>query len=328
MNTQAHKARINLMKFTVIVGFVLMGIKFCSWYFTKSNAILTDALESIINVVAGAFALYSLYYAAKPRDEDHPYGHGKIEFFSAGIEGSLIFIAGLSMVAKAVYGFFHPAQLDKIDLGVALSAFTALVNFFLGRHLLKTGRQSNNAVLIADGKHLVSDTISTIGLIAGLLIIFFTGKFWLDNLVTILLGCWIIFTGFKLVRESVGNLLDEADMEVVNSLIEILNVNRKQNWIDIHNLRVLKYGSHLHIDMHATFPYYMSLEESHEEVHAIENLIKEKTGNEVELFIHADPCIESSCAVCLVNNCPVRKFPFREKLEWKLENVLPDAKHK
>jgi cation diffusion facilitator family transporter len=145
------------MKMAVAIGVILMAAKFVAWQLTQSNAILTDALESIINVVAGSFALYSLYYASKPKDEDHPYGHGKIEFFSAGIEGALIFIAGLGMVIKAAYSFFHPAILEKIDLGIYLSIATAAVNFFLGRHLISLGKKSRSTTLVADGKHLISD---------------------------------------------------------------------------------------------------------------------------------------------------------------------------
>ena len=204
------------------------------------TACLHVYLLTYVHVVGGGFALYSLYYAAKPSDEDHPYGHGKIEFFSAGIEGTLIFIAGIGMVAKAIYGFYFPTNIEKINVGLALSCFTAIINYLLGKKLLQIGKESNNTILIADGKHLISDTISTIGLIAGLIVILVTGKFWLDNIITILLGSWIVYTGFKLVRESVGNLLDEADMKIVKDITKILHQNRKENWIDIHNLRVLK----------------------------------------------------------------------------------------
>jgi cation diffusion facilitator family transporter len=319
--------KLRLMVIVVIVGIALMMVKFIAWYFTKSNAILTDALESIINVVAGLFALFSVHYASKPRDVDHPYGHGKIEFFSAGIEGSLIFIAGLSMIIKAVYGFFHEVKLEKMDFGLWLSVFTALVNFLMGKVLVNQGSKHNSPTLMADGKHLISDTISTVGLVVGLLIIIFTGMFWIDNLLTILLGAWIIYTGFKLVRESVGNLLDETDMEVVENIIKVVNSNRSDKWIDMHNLRALKYGAHLHIDCHITLPFYYSLEEAHDEITKIENLIKTTTENEVELFIHADPCIPSSCAICSLKECPVRKHDFVKLKEWNADNVLPDSKH-
>ncbi|MFN5182235.1 MAG: cation diffusion facilitator family transporter [Bacteroidota bacterium] len=320
-------SKTRIMLIVVIIGVLLMVIKFFAWYITKSNAILTDALESIINVVAGFFALFSVHYASKPKDVDHPYGHGKIEFFSAGIEGSLIFIAGISMVIKAGYGFFHKTVLEQIDFGLWLSVFTALVNFIMGRVLINHGNKQNSPTLIADGKHLVSDTISTVGLVVGLLIILLTGKFWIDNLLTVFLGLWIIYTGFNLVRESVGNLLDETDMQVVNNVINHVNQNRSEKWIDMHNLRVLKHGSYLHIDCHITLPFYFSLEEAHDEVTKIENLIKKDSDNEVDLFIHSDPCIPSSCAICRINDCPVRKQEFVSKKEWTSENVLPDRKH-
>ena len=320
-------SRIRAMLMALLIGIFLMMIKFLSWYLTDSNAILTDALESIINVVAGSFALYSVYYASRPRDENHPYGHGKIEFLSAGIEGTLILLAGLTMLIKAVYGFYKPAELENLDWGLYLSAFAAAVNFFVGRFLLRRGKKLHSATLIADGKHLLSDTISTAGLIAGLLVIYFTGLDWLDNVITILLGIWIIVAGFKLVRESVGNLMDETDKEVVASIIKILNENRRENWIDIHNLRVVKYGAHLHIDCHLTLPHYLTLQEAHKEVHAVEDLVRENTENEVELFIHADPCLPPSCTVCTKENCSVRQKDFIRRTEWDLKNVLPDKKH-
>ncbi len=320
-------ANHRVMKIVLLVGIILMILKFVAWYITKSNAILTDALESIINVVAGGFALYSLNYASKPKDANHPYGHGKIEFFSAGIEGSLIFIAGLSMVIMAIYGFFQKKELESLDIGILLSLFTAAANFIMGRVLIRQGTKMHSATLVADGKHLISDVISSIGMIVGLLIIYFTGRFWIDNVLTILLGAWIIITGFLLVRESVANLLDETDLKAVESIVEILNKNRRENWIDVHNLRLLKYGAHLHMDCHLTLPYYLTLEQSHDEITKLETLVNEKAGKEVELFIHADPCVPESCPVCTIHSCPVRKKPFNKKIEWNLSSVLPDKKH-
>ena len=113
----------------------------------------------------------------------------------------------------------------------------------------------------------------------------------------------------------------------LNQVVEILNTNRREKWIDMHNLRVLKYGSHLHVDSHITLPWYEKLEDSHIEVTAVENLIKEKLEGEVEFFIHADPCLPNSCPICSVKNCIARKAEFVKQLEWTLENMLPDAKH-
>jgi cation diffusion facilitator family transporter len=304
-----------------------MIIKFSAYYITHSNAILTDAMESIINVVAGAFALYSIYYSIKPKDKDHPYGHGKIEYLSAGLEGGMILIAGASIFYKAIQGFLHPVMINDIDTGLYISAFAGFCNFLMGRYLIVQGTKFNSALMIADGKHLISDTVSSIGLVAGLIVIYFTKIYWLDNLVALIFATFIFYTGYKLIRESINNLLDEADYEKLNQVVNILNKNRREKWIDMHKLRVLKYGSHLHIDAHITLPWYDKLEESHIEVTAVENLIKKELQGEVEFFIHADPCLPISCPICILQNCPVRQHELVKRLDWTLDNMLPDRKH-
>lgn len=310
------------------IGLVLMGVKFLAWWLTGSVAILTDALESIINVVAGVFALLSVYYAAQPRDEDHPYGHGKIEYLSAGFEGGLILIAGISIIVKAVSGFFHPKQLEALDAGIWLSGGAGLVNFIMGASLVSKGKKLHSMVLVADGKHLISDTLSSIGLVAGLVVILFTKLYWLDNAISIVFGGFILFTGYRLVRQAMSSLLDQADYEKLDQLIAIFNKHRRPMWIDIHNLRVLKYGSQLHVDAHLTLPWYLSLEQAHDEVVALQQIIKQNMEGDIEFFIHADPCLPASCPVCSVETCDVRKAPYAKKIDWNIDNLLPDRKHK
>ncbi len=312
-----------MLFFSVIITIV----KFTAYIITHSNAILTDALENIINVVAGAFALFSVYYASLPKDENHPYGHGKVEFFSVGVEGGLIILAGGGIIIKAVMGFFHRVEIEQIDLGLYITIFGGLANFLMGQYLIKQGKKRSSVLMVADGKHLLTDTISSIGLIIGLGVIYLTKIFWLDNVVAILLGLYILFAGYKLLKESVNNLLDEADYEKLKDLVLILNENRNDKWIDMHNLRVLKYGAHLHIDAHITLPWYEKLEDSHKEVMAVERLIQDKLEGEVELFIHADPCLESSCPICIIKDCKERKSALVTRLDWTMKNLLPDKKH-
>lgn len=312
----------------LIFSILIMGVKFVAYLITHSNAILTDALESIINVVAGSFALFSVYYAAQPKDENHPYGHGKIEYLAVGIEGGLIIIAGGAIFIKSIMGFFHPKAIESVDIGVFISIFAGVANYFMGTFLIKKGKSHNSSLMVADGKHLMTDTVSSIGLIIGLIIIYYTKIYWLDNLIAIFFGVYIFVTGYKLLKESVNNLLDEADYEQLNTVVEILNSNRREKWIDMHNLRVLKYGSHLHIDAHITLPWYDNLEASHAEVTAVENLITDKLEGEVEFFIHADPCLPLSCPICPIKDCSVRKGVFAKQLIWNLENMLPDRKHR
>jgi cation diffusion facilitator family transporter len=312
----------------LIISIILLAIKFTAWYITRSNAILTDALESIVNVVAGSFALFSIYYASLPSDENHPYGHGKVEFLSSGFEGGLIFIAGMAIIANSVWAFFLPPKLQQVETGVWLSAATGAVNFIMGKYLVSRGKKTHSLLMTANGKHLISDTVSSIGLVAGLFLIILTGKLWLDNLIAIIFGLIILITGFGLLKKSVTSLLDEADEEKLVLLVTELNKHRQEKWIDIHNLRVIKYGPNLHVDCHITLPWYDSLEESHSEVDAVEKLVRKSLGRNVEFFIHADPCImPKSCTVCQLTNCSYRKVPMQKKVEWELSNMLPNKKH-
>jgi cation diffusion facilitator family transporter len=325
--TQTIQPKIRLMWVILLISLILTCLKFFAWHQTNSNAVLTDALESIINLVAGGFALYSIYYASRPKDEDHPYGHGKIEFISAGFEGALITIAGIGIVIKAISDFFIPLQIQKLDIALVFVAIGAFCNFFMGKLLVKEGKKHDSASMTADGKHLLTDTLSGIGLLVGLILIHFTGLLWLDNVIAFIYGTFIAHTGYVMLKSSVSNLLDEADHEKLNQVIELLNKKRREKWIDIHKLRVLKYGAQLHIDCHITLPWYDSLEESHAEVAILEELIKEDFEGEVEFFIHSDPCIPSSCPVCPLASCKYRKYVFSTKLDWTIENMLPDKKH-
>ncbi|HEU4719683.1 MAG TPA: cation diffusion facilitator family transporter, partial [Bacteroidia bacterium] len=202
------QSKVKIMRLMLVFSTLLLCLKFFSWWLTKSNAILTDALESIVNVVAGAFALFSISYAAKPRDKEHPYGHGKIEFVSAGFEGALIFFAGGVIIYEAIKGFIFPHAIAKADIGAFLSAASGLCNFGMGYFLVKRGKKQHSALMEASGKHLISDTVSSIGLVVGLYLIYVTGLSWIDNALAVTFGSYIIYTGFRIVRESLGNLLD------------------------------------------------------------------------------------------------------------------------
>ncbi len=321
------RKKIKILSITLFISSVLMLIKFAAWIITHSNAILTDALESIVNVFAGAFALYSVRYAAKPKDEDHPYGHGKIEFLSVGLEGTLIAIAGISIVVKSVYNLYYPHEIDSLDIGLYLTLFTGLVNLIMGFYLQKKGKELHSVTLTADGKHIISDAYSSGGLIIGIILIWISGISWMDSVVAILFGLFILYTGYKLMRKSLAGVLDEVDYALVNEIVEVLNKNRKEEWIDIHNFRVIKYGSNLHIDCHITLPWYYSLEQSHSLVTEVENILTKESENHVEVFIHADPCLPVSCSICSLKNCAERKHDFVKRIEWTNEVILKNKKH-
>jgi cation diffusion facilitator family transporter len=302
-------------------------VKLAAWFITNSLAILTDALESIVNIVAGFLGLYSLSLSAKPKDADHPYGHGKVEFISAAIEGTLIITAGFFIIYKAVQNFFYPHEIAKLNLGILLVLATAVVNFIAGSICLATGKRNKSLQLIAGGKHLITDTYSTIGIVAGLAVIYFTGYTLIDNLIACIVAIIIIYTGYTIVRPSIAGIMDEADKTLLNDIVACLNKNRRENWIDIHNMRIIKYGSTLHCDCHLTVPWYLNVREAHAEIEALGALIKNEFGEAVELFVHSDGCQEYSCRICSKQNCMVRLHPFEKRVTWTIENISYDAKH-
>lgn len=311
----------------LLTGIVLMCIKFLAWYFSHSNAILTDALESIVNVLAAGFTLYSFYFAVKPKDKEHPYGHGKIEFIAAGIEGGLIGIAGLIMMVKSSNDFFASNNIHQLDFGIILVTIAGTINYLLGYFMVKKGKSVRSMALVAGGRHLQSDGYTSAGLIIGLLVVYLSQILWLDNVVAILLGLILIFSCISIIRKSIGGIMDEADMELVEDVIKSLKENRSINWIDIHNLRVIKYGDSLHIDCHVTLPWYLNLQEAHDEMDKIQLAVEKNMETKVEFFIHNDPCLPKSCTICRISDCKVRKNDFVKEIEWNLDNLITNQKH-
>jgi cation diffusion facilitator family transporter len=324
---QNAQVNLKLQRIVTIVAVLLFGIKMLAWWLTRSVSILTDALESTVNVVAGFISLYSLYIASKPRDEDHPYGHGKAEFVSAAVEGSMITIAGFIIIYESIHNLISPTRLLRLDSGIILISITAAINYFVGWRCVKTGRNNNSLALIASGKHLQSDTYSTVGIVAGLILIYFTGWTKLDAILAIGFAFFIMYTGYTIIRSSVEGIMDKADMELLKKLVGYLNKNRRVNWIDLHNVRIIKFGSIIHLDAHLTVPWYLNVHEAHLEVDELSRLIKNEFGESLEMFIHTDGCLDFSCNICSKENCVQRKHTQKEKVEWTVENIISDKKH-
>lgn len=321
------KENIRVQKFIVVVAVILFVLKLTAWYFTGSVAVLTDGLESIVNVISGFIGLYSLYLSAKPKDSNHPYGHGKVEFISAGIEGALIFVAGLLIIMEAIKSFIDPEPLRSLDLGIILVAISAVINYAFGYWAYQTGKRNDSLALQASGKHLQTDTYTTFGIIAGLVFIRFTGIEWVDGVVAIFFALLIMRMGVRILRQAVAGIMDESDEDLLDEMIEFLQENRDPKWIDLHNLRIIKYGRILHVDCHLTLPWYLTVKEAHAELDNIEELITKKFGNRIEIFIHTDYCMEFSCRLCQIENCDVRQHKFEEAIKWTTENVASDGKH-
>lgn len=320
-------SNLRLQRTIAIASSLLLIAKFWAYYLTNSVAVLTDALESIANVVAGFIGLYSLYVAAKPRDVDHPYGHGKAEFISAAVEGTMVLSAGVLIVYSAVQNWIEPQPIHELDKGIYLVGATAVVNWLLGFFSLQQGRKNGSLALMASGKHLQTDTYSTLGIIVGLLLITYTGWLWIDSAVAIGFGLFIVYTGYKILRVSLAGIMDEADMELLEKMVDVLEKARHDNWVDLHNLRVIKYGNVLHVDCHLTVPWYLNVHQAHAEIDALRSLIQNNFGETLELFAHSDGCLYSQCHICKKDDCPVRQHPFECVVDWNLDTALQNKKH-
>lgn len=325
---QTAKQNYRIQKWITLLSVVLFAAKIIAYYLTHSLSILSDALESIVNVLAGFIGLYSLYVAAKPKDIEHPYGHGKAEFISAAAEGALIIAAGFLILYETFQNFIQNKPLQQLDTGLYVIAATAVVNYITGFICIKKGKQNKSVALQATGRHLQIDTLSTLIIIAALSVMLFSQLFWLDKAVAFIMSLIIMYNGYKIIRQSLAGIMDEADMELLQNLVSVLNISRRENWIDLHNLRVIKYGRVLHIDCHLTVPWYMNVIEAHAEVEALMALIKKEFDDAIEMFVHTDACLDFSCNICIKENCAVRKHTFNKKIEWTFENIIADKKHK
>ena len=323
-----QQVNIRVQTWVVAASVVLFALKVLAYYLTNSVAILTDALESTVNVVTGFTGLFALRVAARPRDENHPYGHGKAELVSASLEGILIIVAGLIIVYESLINLQHKHEVQHLDSGMLIVGFAALANFALGAWCLSVGKRNHSIALQATGKHLQSDTWTTAGIIAGLLLLRFTGIGWIDSAVALLFATWIIIEGIAILRSTISGIMDESDASLVENMVEHLNKQRRDNWIDLHNLRTLKFGNTLHVDCHLTVPWYFEIRAGHDEAAALEAQIDQFFEHHIETFVHLDACVPpQSCRICSVAHCTKRESPFEDKINWTVDNVTRNAKH-
>lgn len=301
---------------SMAVGVALLAAKFFAYHLTGSSAILSDALESIINVAASGFALISIVTAARPPDESHPYGHGKIEFFSAGFEGALIILAAAGIFYTGIERIFRPQGLPNLGDGIAILGATAAINLIVGVLLFCTGKKTDSLTLVADGKHLLTDVYTSGGIIVGLFLVPVTGWYRLDGVIACLVGINILVTGVGLVRTSFAGLMDESDPVLLEKITELLSRHRKEIWIDIHQLRSWKAGNHVHIDLHLVLPRDLDLYHAHEEAKQVELILANHFEGNAGILVHIDPCTAPDCPVCQKTRCEMRSAAAQQAVPW------------
>ena len=320
---------IRIQRYIAILSVVLFAAKMLAWWLTNSVTVLTDALEGIVNLVAGFLGLYSVVLSARPRDTDHPYGHGKVEFISSAIEGTLIIIAGCVIVYQALHNLFIPHTLQNLNIGLAIVSVAGLANYIAGTYAVKQGQKLNSMVLTSAGAHLLTDAYSTIAVMVGVTILLLTGNHWpwIDGVVALCFAIITIRTGYKVLRRSISGMMDEMDLGTLDKVITLLQEHRRPQWVDLHNLRVIQYGSLMHIDAHMTLPWYHQVADADKEIHYLEALVRSNLNDQAELFIHIDSCMPYQCKLCAMPQCPERQEPLQAQLQWDINNVWTDSKH-
>ena len=322
------RVRVRAGLLSLAVAIVLLAAKYQAYRMTGSTAILSDALESIVNVVAAVFALGGIAFAAQPADRNHPFGHGKIEFFSAAFEGGLIAFAAVLIIYEVIQAILRGAEMRSLDAGLAIVLAAGLVNLGLGLYLLRVGRAYRSLTLVADGKHVLSDFWTSVGIVVGLLLVRFTGIWWFDPLTAAVVALNLMWTGFRLVRHAAGGLLDEEDTALLSRLLAALDSRLGQGVIRVHHLRAIRAGRFHHVEAHLVVPEFWSVERAHELSEDLAARVITELGVEGELVFHTDPCHRIYCAMCDLDVCMIRREPFRGRPPLSLEEaVQPDMPH-
>lgn len=320
-NVNQIKIRKRAAIISLVVGFSMFIFKIGAYLITGSAAIFSDAAESVVHVMATSMALYSIILSSRPADESHPYGHGNVEYFSAGIEGILIAVAAIFIIYEGVIAIITGPELKQLGIGAVVITFASMVNLLLGNFLIRTGKKTNSLTLVADGKHVLTDSITSFGVIAAVVLVIITGIQILDPIIAILIALNILFTGWKLIRESIGGLMNEVKPELLKKLSDKLISIKKNYWIDIHELRFWQSGDKVFIDFHLILPYYFNIKQTHEEENVIEAELQKDFSN-ADLKIHLDYCVPELCKFCAYTECQVRSEEHAKMFNWDINKLI------
>ena len=284
---------------SILVGTVVLALKYAAYHLTGSIALYSDALESIINVVTALAAFMAVRMSAAPPDANHPYGHHKVEYFSAVLEGVLIIVAALMILREAYYGILSPRVLDAPGAGLALNGAAAVINAFWSWILIREGRRLRSPALAADGRHLLTDVVTSVGVLAGLLLVPVTGLHQLDPALAALVALNILWSGWGLMKESIGGLMDEAVPEKVLVQIREIIAGNADGAIEAHDLRTRHAGRVTFIDFHLVVPGSMSVTDAHEICDRLERALKAQVEDAM-ITIHVEPAEKAKHAGIVV----------------------------
>ena len=312
---QNNRLKIKTAKLSFFIGFLLLFIKFAAYFITNSAAIFSDAMESITHVFATGITLFSIILSSKPADDDHPYGHGNIEYFSAGFEGLLIIFAGIIIIYSSIERILLGTQPLHIGTGLVLIIVSSIIILALSLYVIHIGEKTDSLALIADGKHILTDAYTSLGIIIGLGIVMLTDIFIFDPIIAIVIASNIFYTGFKLIKQSFSGLMNEIDPNIRNQISKKLISIKKPYWIDVHELRYWNSANSTFIDFHLVLPYYFSIKQAHDSDDLIASELKSIIPQS-QVKIHLDYCNYEICKFCAYNDCSERKDDLSEEYKW------------
>ena len=278
----------NLAAGSIAVGCIVLAVKGAAWWITGSAALYSDALETVVNVAASIVAFAALRLSAKPADANHPFGHEKVEFLSAVVEGALIIVAAISILEHAWQTWLDPQPLSAPWLGLGLNAVGGAINFAWAAALMRAGRTLRSPALVADARHLRSDVITSVGVIAGLSLAVLTGVLRLDPLLAAATAVHILWSGFRLVRESIGGLMDEAPPTEIVDRVRALVAENADGALEAHDLRMRYAGRLTFLEFHLVVPGRMSVADAHDICDRLEAALK-AAMQELVITIHVEP---------------------------------------
>ncbi|OGU71692.1 MAG: hypothetical protein A2V93_11160 [Ignavibacteria bacterium RBG_16_34_14] len=270
-------------------GVVMLIIKWYAYYLTGSSAILSDAVESIIHIIGVGFAVFSMWYSFQPADEEHTYGHQKISYFSAGFEGALIILAAVYIIYISIKRLIVGVEISNLDQGVLFTFIASVINLILGVYLVWKGKKTNSIILVANGKHVLTDSWTSFGVVGGLLLTWLSGWHPFDPIVAIAAALNILWSGGKLVRQSIGGLMDEGDKNLAGSIKKILDKETLSKGLEYHLLRFRKSGNIVWIEFHLLLPKGILLEDAHKIATELESTIKNNLNSQVNIITHLEP---------------------------------------
>jgi cation diffusion facilitator family transporter len=327
LETTSRRIRLIAILFSLVGGILILVIKFYAAVLTNSSALRSDALEGTVNVLAAAFGLGSIIFAEKPADRDHPYGHGKIEYFSSAFEGGLISLAGFLILVDTVIRFLHHQVPSDLGFGLKLSVFSGMMNGVMGILIYRVGKKHQSQVLVADGIHLLSDLVTTVALTIGLLVVYFTHIYWIDPMLAIGIAIFLFKTGYSLVDTSAKALLDAENPDILQSIVDQMNFLPRGEVITAHGLKAQQFGRDTHVDLHVVVPEYITIKEAHAEADLIAGTLRDRLGHNSVVHTHIDPCERDFCEECPVEDCPIRANGFHQIKPFTLESLTDPGKH-